>query len=141
MNTSIPNPKPSKTLGQRIKFYSILTLVAGLVLFTLITLYATMGSYSDGFRVGNVIKLSNKGFIFKTYEGQLDQGYITQGADGINTRIWSFSVGHGDEQVRTEIDKAITTGRKVKLFYKEKFIRVFFMGDTKYFVYKVEEVR
>ena len=139
MDTTSTAPKNS--LGKRIKRYAIWTSIIAVLLFALVSAYATMGSYSEGFRVGNVIKLSHKGMVFKTWEGQLDQGYITQNVDGINTRLWDFSVHNSDEAARQAIDKAITQNRKVKLYYKEKFIRVFFLGDTKYYIYKVEEVR
>jgi hypothetical protein len=139
MNTNASAPT-EKTLGQKIKRYLILTFVVGLIIFTLLTLYATMGSYSDGFRVGNVIKFSNKGFIFKTHEGQLDQGYLTTNAAGMNTRLWDFSAPN-DPKIVQDIENAAANQHRVKLFYKEKFFRVFFLGDTKYFIYKVEEVK
>lgn len=34
------------------------------------------GSYSDGNRAGTVIKLSRKGLLFRTYEGELNLGLV-----------------------------------------------------------------
>ncbi|MBN8588074.1 MAG: hypothetical protein J0L94_07080 [Rhodothermia bacterium] len=133
--------KPASSLGKKIKRYLIITAILAVVIFGSIFAIATFGYYSDGFRVGNVIKMSHKGFAFKTWEGQLDQGYITQEPGGINTRIWNFSVHNKDENVRRLIEKAITENKKVKLYYKEKFMDVFFLGETRYFVYSVQEVR
>ncbi len=133
--------KPAGTLGKKIKRYLILVLVLAVLIAASIFAYATFGYYSDGFRVGNVIKMSNKGFVFKTWEGQLDQGYITQEPGGINTRIWNFSVHNKDENVRRSIEKAITENKKVKLYYQEKFMDVFFLGETRYFIYSVQEIR
>jgi hypothetical protein len=31
-------------------------------------------------------------------------------------------------------------GDRVRLFYKERYARLFWNGDTKYFIYKVEAV-
>ena len=133
-------PKSGRTLGQKIKRWAILAAIAGVLLFVAFASYATLGSYSDGYRVGNVIKLSHKGFVFKTWEGQLDQGYMTQEAGGLNTRIFDFSVHNKDAAVLRAIEKANTNGKRVKLYYHEKFMQLSFLGDTKYFVYQVEEI-
>ena len=100
-----------------------------------------IANYSEGFRVGQVIKLSHKGVVFKTWEGTLDQGYLAPQADtGIATRIWDFSVDEGGTGVRQAIDGAIAHNQRVKLYYREKYFQWSFRGDTKYFVYKLEVV-
>ena len=97
-------------------------------------------NYSDGYRVGQVIKLSHKGYLFKTWEGAMDLGYLQQDPQaGVATRIWDFSVDESDVQVRKDIDSAIAGNYKVKLYYKEKLFRLSWRGDTQYFVYKVEK--
>jgi hypothetical protein len=118
-------------------------LVTGALLAVLIVVVgvwlATIADYSEGFRVGKVIKLSNKGYLFKTWEGTLDFGYLqTDPQGGVATRIWDFSVAPGDEQVRKDIDSAIAGDYKVKLHYREKYVRLFWRGDTMHFVVKVE---
>lgn len=102
--------------------------------------FAISADYSDGYRVGKVIKLSHKGYMFKTWEGTLDFGYLqTDPEGGVATRIWDFSVAPGDEQVRKDIDTAIAGDYKVKLLYREKYLRLFWRGDTKHFVTNVEK--
>lgn len=103
--------------------------------------FAVFGSFSDGYRAGTVVKLSKKGFVFKTFEGQLSIGGAA-GSDGgdIASSIWSFSVARGDVQVVQAIEDAVDSGSRVKLYYKEKFFQFDWRGDTKYFVYKVEKV-
>jgi hypothetical protein len=97
--------------------------------------------YSDGYRVGQVIKLSRSGYVFKTWEGTLDFGFLQQDPTlGTATRLWDFSVRDGDDAVRKDIDDAIAVNAKVKLFYHEKYFRWSFFGDTKHFVYKLERV-
>jgi hypothetical protein len=101
-----------------------------------IALYA---DYSDGYRVGRIIKLSRRGYVFKTWEGTLDFGYLqTDPQAGVATRIWDFSVPADGEDVRKDIDAAIAGDYKTKLFYREKYIQLPWRGETKYFVYKVE---
>jgi hypothetical protein len=101
--------------------------------------FAIGASYGEGFRVGKVIKLSHKGYLFKTWEGTLDFGYLQNDPEaGVATRIWDFSVAPGDTEVRAQIDAAIAGDYKVKLHYEEKYVRLFWRGDTKYLVTKVE---
>ncbi|MCS7017971.1 MAG: hypothetical protein RMJ87_01890 [Cytophagales bacterium] len=39
--------------------------------------FAYFASYSEGYRVGKVMKISRKGVLFKTWEGQLNVEGIT----------------------------------------------------------------
>ena len=115
-------------------FFALLFLVAAGIAW-----FAVAADYSEGFRVGKVIKLSHKGYVFKTWEGTLDFGYLqTDPSGGIATRIWDFSVAPGDAQVRQDIDAAIAGDYKVKLHYHEKYVKLFWRGDTNHFVTKVE---
>lgn len=116
--------------------------LVGLVLLFAIAIWVLFfANYSDGFRVGQVIKLSHKGVVFKTWEGTLDQGYLApQTETGIATRVWDFSVDEGDTAVRKAIDDAIAHNQRVKLYYREKYFQWGFRGDTKYFVYQLEVV-
>jgi len=100
---------------------------------------ALYADYSDGYRVGRIIKLSRRGYVSKTWEGTLDFGYLqTDPQAGVATRIWDFSVPADGDDVRKDIDAAIAGDYKTKLFYREKYIQLPWRGETKYFVYKVE---
>ena len=117
----------------------------GLGIFLLIGLgvssFLVFGTYSDGYRAGNVVKLSKKGYVIKTYEGQLNVGGFTEDEDGdIGTNMWEFSVRKGNDQVIRDLERAVDEGHRVKLRYKEKYFQFNIFGDTKYFVYEVEEV-
>ena len=92
-------------------------------------IYANM-NFSEGDRVGKVVKVSKKGVLFKTWEGQLSYGD--------NKEMWDFSIPSSQEQVRINIDDASENNKRVKLYYKEKYITFPWRGDTKYIVYKVE---
>ena len=110
------------------------------VLFMLVMLFVLNVNYSDGKRAGELIKMSKKGVIFKTHEGQLNTGGFSEATGDITSSIWHFSVRSSNKQVLEDIDKAIDGGYRVKLYYQEKYVQLFFLGDTEYFVYKVERV-
>lgn len=114
-------------------FVIVLSLVIVLFIFLL------MRPYSEGTRVGTLVKLSKKGFIFKTWEGELNMAMIVgeNAAASAEGKIWLFSVKPDkDETLITELNNL--QGQRVILYYKEYLFTFFWNGDTNYFVYKVE---
>jgi len=106
---------------------SIITVI--IISYFLFVYYAT---FSDGFRSGELIKISHKGVLFKTWEGEISQGVS-------ESQRFSFSVESSDKEV---IDLLIDLqGHQVKLTYKERFGTFPWLGDTKYFVTKVERTK
>ncbi|NMM49032.1 6-phosphogluconate dehydrogenase [Marinigracilibium pacificum] len=103
-------------------------------------LFLNYASYSSGYRVGTPIKLSKKGMVIKTWEGEMNIGGLTSSDEGVIPTSWQFSIHGSDKDVIENLNAAIENGNRVKLFYKEKYVRFFWQGDTKYFVYEVESV-
>lgn len=103
--------------------------------------YYFNGTYSDGFRAGTVVKLSRKGYVFKTYEGQLNLGMVInqdQNSQASVNNVWEFSVPNKDTAVINTLENALTSGERVRLHYKEKYRTLPWNGETRYFIYKVE---
>ncbi len=97
-------------------------------------LYANY-TYSEGTRAGNLIKISRKGMVFKTYEGQLKLGGIdlSNPNEGLSD-TWSFSVA--DETLVKQLEKL--QGQRVVLRYKEINQSMPWQGDTNYFILSIE---
>lgn len=108
-----------------------------LLLFIGVSAFFLFANFSDGVRSGIIMKISKKGVVFKTHEGQLNVGGFDQSADEGMSNVWDFSVT--DEEVLEDLKKAMGSSERVNLYYKEKYIQLPWRGDTKYFVYKVEE--
>jgi uncharacterized protein YxeA len=87
-------------------------------------------TYSNGIRSGELIKFSNKGFLVKTWEGEISQGIS-------GAQIFSFSVQDNKEEVIQKLQEY--QGRYVKLNYVERYGTFFWLGDTKYFIVDVKE--
>jgi hypothetical protein len=87
-------------------------------------------TYSEGVRTGELIKFSNKGVIFKTYEGELSQGIS-------GAQIFSFSVLDSQEQVIADLKEL--EGHYVKLTYIERYRTFPWWGDSKYFITEVKK--
>lgn len=91
-------------------------------------------NYSNGERVGFVTKFSQRGILYKSWEGELN---LTQ--TGMNTSsLFQFSVDndHEDERVIKTLDSAANLGWKVKIVYHETFGFNWFSnrGETNHFV-------
>ncbi len=110
-------------------------LIAGVTIY-LIVLY--QANYSTGFRAGIPAKLSKRGVLFKTWEGQLVTGVLQENAGGGINNTWDFSILNSADSVQIKIEEAIAFDKRVKLYYNEKYRVLFWRGDTPYFVYKVE---
>lgn len=112
---------------------SVLLLIVGIGLY-----YVTFGYFSDGTRVGSLVKLSRRGYVFKTFEGQLQVGGMTDGTGSFSSSTWDFSVDDDNQPVVNLLNEAMKTGQRVSLHYEEKFFQLPWNGDTKYFVVSVE---
>lgn len=102
----------------------VVVIIVATVLYSWITL---KWSYSEGERAGILQKFSHKGWICKTYEGELAL-YI---AGGMAPQIWYFSVR--DDALAEKLRKAV--GEKVQLHYTEhRGVPSSCFADTPYFV-------
>ena len=119
--------------------------IAIFVLLVLGMSYYLEGTYSEGYRAGTMVKFSNKGYLFKTYEGELNLGMVFTEDPGKSPTsmgtIWAFSVKAGEKDVIEKIDSALLTGKRIKLHYQEKYTTGFWRGDTKYLIDGAEIVK
>jgi hypothetical protein len=90
-------------------------------------------SYSDGDRVGYLQKLSRKGWVCKTHEGELAMTTVP----GVAPTLWNFSVW--DEDVAKKLDGQM--GKRVVLHYRElRYVPTTCFGETNYFVDRADIV-
>ena len=125
MNTpTAPRRGPS-----RLKLFFWL-LVVPAVLVTLYFVAALKWNYSTGERAGWVQKFSKKGWLCKTWEGEL----LLTSMPGAIPEKFEFTVR--DESIVDELNR--NAGRKVILSYEQhKGLPTSCFGDTEYFVNKV----
>ena len=97
------------------------------------TWFALTYDYSDGERAGYVQKLSRKGWICKTWEGEL----ALVNLPGAMPEIFHFSVR--DDDVAKRIQQSV--GKRVALSYEQHIgIPTTCFGDTQYFVIDIKAV-
>jgi hypothetical protein len=96
------------------------------------------GTYSEGARSGVIMKISKRGTVFKTYEGQLNlQGFGATNSNNQFSEVWEFSV-IGDASLVEKLKEASLAGERVELEYIERYKAFPWRGDTKYFVTRVK---
>lgn len=121
-------------IGRKIGLWTLIIVMGG----SLIYFGISAITYSEGARSGVLIKISKKGYLFKTYEGELALsgvgGYIVQ--PGSQGNVWNFSVKNRETYEKLQTFE----GRSVSLQYKQKLRTFFWQGETEYLVYDVEPV-
>lgn len=111
--------------------YFMLLLAISVALFALYTWTALTWTYSSGERAGYVQKLSQKGWVCKTYEGEL----ILVSMPGTQAEKFFFTVRN--KGVAKKINE--TVGQRVRLIYEEhRGVPSNCFGETSYFVTDVQ---
>ena len=93
---------------RRFMLVSLAVIVLGVLAWTWFSL---SWAYSEGDRSGVLFKFSKKGWVCKTYEGQLAL-YVV---GGVAPQLWDFSVR--DEEVAKKL--ASNVGQTIQLHYTE----------------------
>ena len=116
----------------RVKLVSLVTV--GVILLVILGTGSVLyfGSYSLGDKAGVVIKLSQKGYLFKTWEGEMnlnDQGNTIE--------KFEFSVDDDQTKIIEDLKNAALTGERIRISYIERYRTFSWRGDTKYFITEV----
>jgi len=119
--------------GLKAGFFLILILIVVILLIGGYVWVALHYNYSDGERAGYVQKFSRKGWVCKTWEGELAMANLP----GTMPQIFTFSVR--DSAVADRINKSL--GSRVRLHYDQhKGLPTDCFGETEYFVTDVQPV-
>ena len=100
--------------------------------------------YSKGQKVGVVNKISEKGVIWKTKEGQLSLEGRTSTGDYTGAGVWDFSIDrlakHGEnvDELYSQIRQGMDDGQRVKITYKQPLAIWPWRAGTTYLVQSVE---
>ncbi|MDZ7899990.1 MAG: hypothetical protein U5N85_18435 [Arcicella sp.] len=133
-NDQLNSAKQSTTNFFKTIFKVIIVLI---ILGFVFTYIGTRFPYSEGDRAGVVSKLSKKGYVIKTLEGELNVG--AQGQVGnMSNNLWAFTIEGGNDKLNKDIENAMTSGKRVKLHYEQRYLKFFWMGDSEYFITSVD---
>jgi hypothetical protein len=133
-NPTSPDTAPASS-GWRRKFrrFLLLVIVVGGLLFVLYTWAALTFVYASGERAGYVQKFSRKGWICKTWEGELAMANLP----GAMPEVFHFTVR--DAAVADQITQSM--GQRVAIHYNQhRGLPTTCFGDTGYFVNSIQHV-
>jgi hypothetical protein len=133
----------NQSFGQRLK-QSTYKIVRRLLIFSLLIGLAIFsffyfGTYESGVLAGKVLRITEKGVIFKTHEGKinLESFGALKGTNPI-AETFDFSVENSEVEVIKQLQEVALTGEQVNLKFEKRYMAFFWRGDTKYFVTEVE---
>jgi hypothetical protein len=92
-------------------------------------------NYSNGFRVGRITKLSERGLLCKETHGELAVEGVDKDSPTLAVKAWAFNVT--DPRVREALIDSVTVQRKVRLVYRQ-WVLPPWCFSTNYEVVKVE---
>lgn len=120
------------------KKFILILLILGMAAFS----FMYWATYEEGVMAGKVVRVSEKGIIFKTYEGKLSLETFgaLKGASPI-AETFDFSVEGQETAVITELQQVSLSGERVNLYFKKRYMRFPWRGDTNTFVTKVERIK
>jgi hypothetical protein len=124
-----------QTTTKIVKRFLIIALVVGLGVLA----FLYWGVYESGVMAGKVLRITEKGILFKTYEGKLNLESFgaLKGASPI-AETFDFSVTSDQTEVIGELQEVALSGERVNLHFVKRYVRFPWRGDTKYFIEKVE---
>lgn len=125
---TMPAPGSGGRWGRRLLLKILLTLVLIVVVGSALWVWASLGYvYSSGERTGHVQKLSNTGWLCKTWEGEL----ATVPVAGAPSQTFDFTVR--DDSVARALE--LVGGKQVTLNYAlHKGVPGTCFGETEYYV-------
>lgn len=112
-----------------------LIVMIGIIVFS----YLYWGSYERGSMAGKILRISERGVVFKTMEGKID--LETFGAlKGVSpiAATFDFSIEKDQQELIDQLQEAALTGERVNLHFVKRYMKFPWRGDTKYFAIRVE---
>ena len=125
-----PERKPKRYIRIFLIYFSVVLSLSMLIYFLVCSM-----TYSEGTRMGVLYKISKKGYVFKTYEGEIHIGGMYQ-KDGniMPPTIFKFSIKRKNKKVYETLDSL--QGKRVIVKYRQVIKNFFWQGESDYFVYE-----
>src|SRR3954468_23590361 len=133
-SVSTATATPPRRRGRKVGIFFVLILIVAVLLFAAYVWVALHYNYSDGERAGYVQKFSRKGWLCKTWEGELA---MMSPPGSLQQQTFAFTVRA--PAVAERINKSL--GGRVRLHYDQhKGLPTSCFGETEYFVTDVQPV-
>ncbi len=127
--------KTARTTMKVVKRILLIALALGIA--TLAFLY--FGVYERGVMSGKVLRITEKGMVFKTHEGKLNLESFgaLKGVSPV-AETFDFSVESGQTEVIKQLEEVSLSGERVSLHFVKRYVKFPWRGDTSYFIESVD---
>jgi len=127
-----------KTVRSTVKWIKRIAIIA-LLLGIGVLVFAYWGVYEKGTMAGKVLRVTEKGMLFKTHEGKisLESFGALKGVSPV-AETFDFSIEGDQTEVIEQLQEVALSGERVNLHFVKRYVAFPWRGDTKYFVEKVE---
>jgi hypothetical protein len=115
------------------------TLLVLLVVGIAVMSFMYFGIFEEGVMAGKVLRITEKGIVFKTHEGKLSLesfGALKNASPIAET--FDFSVESDETEVLNNLQEVALTGERVNLHFIKRYMKFPWRGDTRYFITRVE---
>ena len=134
-----------QTFGQRVKHTSkkVLRIIVIILILGLVIGFSFLywGTYEDGVMAGKILRVSEKGMMFKTYEGKINLETFGALRDASPiAESFDFSIETSDKTLINDLQQVALTGERVNLHFVKRYMTFPWRGDTKVFATKVERL-
>ncbi|MDH4090161.1 MAG: hypothetical protein OEV74_00460 [Cyclobacteriaceae bacterium] len=137
MDTPKLGEKIKHTVKKIIKIIIATALIVGIIVFS----FMYWATYESGVMAGKILRISEKGVLFKTYEGKinLETFGALKGASPI-AESFDFSVEKSEKDLINELQEVALSGERVNLYFVKRYAIFPWRGETRYFATRIERV-
>jgi hypothetical protein len=135
METENFGTKVKRTTKKVLKITGITLLLCAIAVFS----FLYWATYEDGVMAGKILRVSQKGMVFKTYEGKinLETFGALKGTSPI-AESFDFSIEKSETELIKQLQEVSLSGERVNLYFVKRYVGFPWRGDTKYFATRVE---
>jgi hypothetical protein len=137
METETFGTKVKRTTKKIMRIIGITLLLVAIAVFS----FLYFATYEEGVMAGKVLRVSEKGMLFKTFEGKinLETFGALKGTSPI-AESFDFSIYKSEKDLIKQLEEVSLSGERVNLYFVKHYVIFPWRGDTKYFVIRVERL-
>jgi hypothetical protein len=137
METETFGNKVKRTTKKIMRIIGITLLLVAIAVFS----FLYFATYEEGVMAGKVLRVSEKGMLFKTFEGKinLETFGALKGTSPI-AESFDFSIYKSEKDLIKQLQEVSLSGERVNLYFVKHYVAFPWRGDTKYFVIRVERL-
>ena len=137
METQGFGARVKRTSKKILKIILTTVLIGGVIVFS----FMYWATYEDGVMAGKILRISEKGVMFKTYEGKINLETFGALRDvSPIAEAFDFSVEKSDQDLIKELEVVALSGERVNLYFVKRYMAFPWRGETKYFATRVERL-